>query len=58
MNFKSEKILRDLYMHYESLRMKRKREKGVESLTEEIMSENCPIPRKETNIQIQEQKEL
>lgn len=30
MNFKSEKILRDLYMHYESLRMKRKRERGGE----------------------------
>lgn len=36
---------------------RRKRKRG-ESIFDEIMSENFPIPRKEINIQIQEQKGL
>ena len=42
----------DFYMHYRVPRRRREREKGAESLFEEIMAENFSNLRKETDIQI------
>lgn len=49
-NFKSEKLLRDLYINYRSPRKRRK--KGLQTLFEETMFKNFSTPRKEMNIQI------
>lgn len=39
-------------MHYRDVR--KRREKGIENVLGEIMAENCPNLKKETDIQVQE----
>lgn len=40
------------HLHYRDVR--KRREKGIENVLGEIMAENCPNLKKETDIQVQE----